>query len=458
MALIASPVHRDSQWITNRNGFLSCRPQDVPMDVTQFITALAAIVVIDVVLAGDNAIVIALAARALPAALQKRAIVWGAVGAIGVRSLMTVAVVWLLKIPGLLLAGGALLLWIAYRLLLPEQGDGDEHAPAATTFWGAMRTIVVADAAMGLDNVLAVAGAAHGSYLLVVAGLLISVPIVVWGSTVVLKIVDRYPGVVYLGAAVLVGTAVKMIGHEPVIRPWLDEAPVAGALLWLAIPAVLWAGFVKNHRRLESRIHARLAEFAEQKPMGAGELPHIIPAIPGSPAQGENAMLRVLVPFDGSSNALRALRHALTEYQRHHELELHLLNVQPRLSRHVANYLSRHDRDSWHQAQAEQAMATATEVIAKSGVPCQTHWVVGDRALEICREAERLGVHHIVMGTARKNSVTRMLEDSVTNRVLENTPVPVEVVAGDAVSRLERWGLPVGALAAVGGLVWLAVE
>ena len=170
-------------------------------------------------------------------------------------------------------------------------------------------------------------------------------------------------------------------------------------------------------------------------------------------------MLRVLVPFDGSPNALRALRHALTEYQRHHELELHLLNVQPRLSRHVANYLSRHDRDAWHRAQAEQAMASATEVISESGgVPCQTHWVVGDRALEICREAERLGVHHIVMGTARKNSVTRMLEDSVTNRVLENTPVPVEVVAGDAVSRLERWGLPMGALLAVGGLAWLAIE
>jgi YjbE family integral membrane protein len=428
------------------------------MDTTQFIAALAAIVVIDVVLAGDNAIVIALAARSLPAALQKRAIVWGAVGAIGVRSLMTVAVVWLLKVPGLLLAGGALLLWIAYRLLLPEEGHGDEHGPAATTFWGAMRTIVVADAAMGLDNVLAVAGAAHGSYLLVVAGLLISVPIVVWGSTMVLKVVDRFPGVVYLGAAVLVGTAVKMIGHEPVIRPWLDEAPVAGALLWLAIPAILWAGFLKNHRRLESRIHARLAEFAVQKPLGASTVPEPPPAATESPAQGETAMLRVLVPFDGSPNALRALRHAMTEYQRHHELELHLLNVQPRLSRHIANYVSRHDRDAWHQGQAEAAMASANELIARSDVPCQRHWAVGDRARMICHEAGRLGVHHIVMGTARKNSVTRMLEDSVTHRVLENTPVPVEVVAGDAVSRLERWGLPMGALAAVGGLVWLAIE
>jgi YjbE family integral membrane protein len=390
--------------------------------------------------------------------LQKRAIVWGAVGAIGVRSLMTVAVVWLLKVPGLLLAGGALLLWIAYRLLLPEEGGSDEHGPAATTFWGAMRTIVVADAAMGLDNVLAVAGAAHGDYLLVVVGLLISVPIVVWGSTMVLKVVDRFPGVVYLGAAVLVWTAVKMIRHEPVIRPWFEQAPLAGALLWLAIPAILWAGFLKNHRRLESRIHARLAEFADRLPLGVSAAAELPPAVIASVAEGETAMLRVLVPFDGSPNALRALRHAVAEYQRHHELELHLLNVQPRLSRHIANYLSRHDRDAWHEAQAEAAMASANEVVAKAGVPCQTHWAVGDRANEICREAQRLDVHHIVMGTARKNSVTRMLEDSVTNRVLENTPVPVEVVAGDAVSRLERWGLPMGALAAVGGLVWLAIE
>ena len=127
-------------------------------------------------LAGDNAIVIALAARGLPAHLQKRAIVWGAVGAIAVRSLMTVVVVWLLQIPGLLLAGGAALGWIAYRLLLPDEPGEGHSGTAATGFWGAMRTIVIADAVMGLDNVLAVAGAAHGSYALVVNGLLISVP------------------------------------------------------------------------------------------------------------------------------------------------------------------------------------------------------------------------------------------------------------------------------------------
>jgi YjbE family integral membrane protein len=180
------------------------------MDVlfsSEFLSALLAIVVIDLVLAGDNAIVIALAARNLPAHLQKKAIVWGTVGAIVVRSLMTVAVVWLLKIPGLMLAGGALLVWIAYKLLTDDGGGDENHGAVSTTFLGAMKTIVIADAVMGLDNVLAVAGAAQGSYLLVVLGLLISIPIVIWGSTLILKWVERFPAIVFLGAAVLAWTA-----------------------------------------------------------------------------------------------------------------------------------------------------------------------------------------------------------------------------------------------------------
>jgi len=146
-----------------------------------------AIILIDLVLAGDNAIVIALAARNLPQHLQRKAIVWGTVGAIVVRSAMTIGVVWLLKIPGLMLVGGLALLWIAYKLTLNDDG-GDEHGGSgATTFWGAMKTIVIADAVMGIDNVLGVAGAAHGAFDLVVIGLLISIPIVVFGSTLVLN-------------------------------------------------------------------------------------------------------------------------------------------------------------------------------------------------------------------------------------------------------------------------------
>ena len=180
---------------------------------TPWWSALLAIVLIDLVLAGDNAIVIALAARNLPKHLQRRAVMWGTVGAIVVRSAMTVGVVWLLKIPGLMLAGGVGLLWIAYKLLADQSGD-EHDGPVVSTFWGAMKTIVVADALMGVDNVLGVAGAAQGSFDLVVIGLLISIPIVVFGSTMVLKLVERFPIIIRLGAAVLAFTAAKMIVNE----------------------------------------------------------------------------------------------------------------------------------------------------------------------------------------------------------------------------------------------------
>jgi YjbE family integral membrane protein len=192
-------------------------------------SALGAIILIDLVLAGDNAIVIALAARNLPPQLQKKAIVFGTVGAIVVRSAMTIGVVWLLKIPGLMLVGGLGLVWIAYRLIAP--GSPSEHGgPAAQTFLGAMKTIIVADALMGVDNVLGVAGAAHGDFGLVIAGLLISIPIVIWGSSLALKLVERFPVVIQLGAAVLAFTAGKMIVGEPLLDHVFDTCwrPVGG--------------------------------------------------------------------------------------------------------------------------------------------------------------------------------------------------------------------------------------
>ncbi|MEP7295704.1 MAG: TerC family protein [Burkholderiales bacterium] len=218
---------------------------------TAWLSALLAIVLIDLVLAGDNAIVIALAARRLPAHLQTRAIIWGSVGAIVVRSVMTLGVVWLLKIPGLMLVGGLGLVWIAYKLLVPDEG-GAEHGAGATTFWGAMKTIVIADALMGVDNVLGVAGAAKGSMELVVIGLLISVPIVVWGSTLVLKLVERFPVITYLGAGVLAYTAAHMIVGEPLLKSQFDESLVGRiAVHGVLIAGVLVAGWwTARSRRL----------------------------------------------------------------------------------------------------------------------------------------------------------------------------------------------------------------
>jgi YjbE family integral membrane protein len=218
-------------------------------------SALLAIILIDLVLAGDNAIVIALAARNLPPEHQNRAIVWGTVGAIVVRSAMTVGVVWLLKIPGLMLVGGLGLLWIAYKLI-SDTSEGEHEGGGATTFWGAMKTIVVADALMGVDNVLGVAGAANGSFDLVVIGLLISIPIVVLGSKVVLRLVEKWPVIIHLGAAVLAFTAAQMIINEKLLDPVFDGGETInllarGATYVLAIAGVLGTGWLATRKQVQ---------------------------------------------------------------------------------------------------------------------------------------------------------------------------------------------------------------
>lgn len=203
-------------------------------------SALAAIIVIDLVLAGDNAIVIGLAARNVPRAQQRKVVLWGTAGAIIVRVLLTSVVVYLLKIPGFLLAGGMALVWIAWKLTQSGDGHGPDIA-AKSSVSGAIRTIVIADAVMGVDNVLAVGGAAHGSLLLVVIGLAISVPIVVWGSTLVLKWVERFPQIMWIGAAVLGWTASKMIASEPLLAATLASYPFLRTLMSVVIVAGLVA-------------------------------------------------------------------------------------------------------------------------------------------------------------------------------------------------------------------------
>jgi len=408
----------------------------------QFLSALMAIVIIDLVLAGDNAIVIALAARNVAERLRTKAILWGTVGAIVVRTLLTMVVVWLLAVPGLLFAGGTLLIWIAYKLLLPEpEDDNGVKLNSVNGFWAAIRTIVVADIVMGLDNVLAVAGAAHGSFMLVALGLLISIPIVVWGSTVILRFIDRYPAFVYLGAGVLAWTAAKMMIHEPLLAAFYDEYKVVAPLMYMVIVVgVLAAGFFKNHRRIESRITAHLARLKQQP---------IDSSVASPIAKGDVAMQRILVPVDGSPNSQYAVRQVINEFMKDSALEVHLLNVQPAFSRHIANFVSRSNRQDYHRAQSEKALGPVKQLLENHGVPYAEHLEVGDKATLIAQAARRLRCDRIVMSTARKNSLTRMLEDSTTNRVLEATDVPVEIIAGDTVSPLERFGVPAGLGAAI---------
>jgi nucleotide-binding universal stress UspA family protein len=266
----------------------------------------------------------------------------------------------------------------------------------------------------------------------------------------VLAWVERFPGIVYVGAGVLAWTAARMIAAEPFLKDAFAASELAAPLLALLLAAgVVWGGFVRNHRRLESRIHARLAQFS-----GRG----LAAARNAFTEEGADPMLRILLPTDGSRNAGFAARHVVQEFLKSSDMEVHLLNVQPPFSRHIAAFASKKSRDAFHRDRAANALAPAREILDAHRVPYVVHVELGDKARVIAEAARRLRCHHIVMSTARKNSLTRMLEDSVTNRVLELTHVPVELIAGDEISKAERYGVPAGIGALLAMLLFAALD
>ncbi len=205
--------------------------------------ALGAIVLIDLVLAGDNALVIGIAASRLPDHLRKKTIIFGAIGAIAVRAALTLVVVWLLQFKGLLLIGGLLLFPVAYKLAVPkfEEGEGGHTVQAASTFWGAMQTIIVADTLMGVDNMLAVGGAAKGHMELVIFGLILSIPLIIWGSTFVTKLMDRFPWIAAIGAAVLAWTGASMIVSDHFFDLYVWTTPAWDWVFKIVSAATLFA-------------------------------------------------------------------------------------------------------------------------------------------------------------------------------------------------------------------------
>jgi YjbE family integral membrane protein len=212
----------------------------------EFWIGLGVIIWVNIILSGDNAVVIALAARSLPKHQQKQAIFWGAGAAVVLRIALTVVAVKLLEFPFLKLVGGAALLWIAVKLLVPEDED-DGDVAASTQLWGAIKTILIADLVMSTDNVIAVAAAAKGSIVLLVLGLVISIPLVVFGATLLMVLMERYPIIITLGAAVLGWTAGEMGVTDPAVADWVKAnahwldwiAPVVGAVLVVVVGKAL---------------------------------------------------------------------------------------------------------------------------------------------------------------------------------------------------------------------------
>ncbi|MFC7393080.1 TerC family protein [Scopulibacillus cellulosilyticus] len=212
----------------------------------QLLFAILNIILIDIILGGDNAVVIALACRRLPEKQRNRAIILGTGLAVVVRITLTAIMVSLLKIPYLLFIGGIFLVYIALKLVIDK--DDGMNIKAGTSLFSAVRTIVLADIVMGLDNVLGIAGASHGHLSLVLIGLLISVPIIIWGSKIILTAIEHIPGLIYIGGAVLAYTASSMIIGEPKLNEFFADYPQIKTPLTAAlIVGVLIVGWIVNH-------------------------------------------------------------------------------------------------------------------------------------------------------------------------------------------------------------------
>ena len=218
-----------------------------------FWIAVGQIILIDIVLSGDNAVVIALACRNLSPEQRKTGIFWGVAGAVSLRVVLTVFAALVMNLPWLKLVGGLLLVWIAVKLMLPEDEEGHD-IEASANLWGAVKTIVVADFVMSLDNVIGVAGAAQGSLVLLLFGLAVSIPLIVWSSQVILRWMERWPWIVLLGAGLLGYVAGQMIFTDPGVVGVLPPLPEWAAKAAGAIGALV---VVVVGRWLEQRILAR---------------------------------------------------------------------------------------------------------------------------------------------------------------------------------------------------------
>ncbi len=220
-----------------------------------FWVALMQIIGINIVLSGDNAVVIALAARSLPPKQQKAAVLWGSGAAVVMRIVLTIVAVEMLKMPYLKLVGAALLLWIAVKLLMPENG-GEDGIEGSDNLIAAIKTILIADLVMSLDNVIAVAAAAKDSLTLLILGLAISIPLVIFGSTLLLKVMDRYPIIITIGAGLLGWVAGEMAVTDPLVKEWVNInaaflhwiAPAAGVMLVIGLGKWLAARVVSEQK------------------------------------------------------------------------------------------------------------------------------------------------------------------------------------------------------------------
>ena len=388
---------------------------------SEFWIAVGQIIMIDILLGGDNAVVIALACRKLPPKQRTQGILWGTAGAIVLRIVLIFFALQLLAIPFLKVVGALLLVWIGVKLLLPEHEEGHASIEGSDRLWGAVRTVIVADFVMSVDNVIAIAGAAESSstghgMALVIFGVLVSIPIIVWGSQMVIKLMDRLPVSIVLGGMLLGWIAGTMVVTDPAmvnpsVLPQLPKLPVsdwsryaagaAGALLVLALG-----------RWLAGR----------RKPP-----PQIEPAA----ATGGTGLGRILLAVDGSDCALRAARQVLAMREALRDpaaLQIHMVNVQRPVSGDVSSFVASKSLQEFHRERSEAELAPARALFDAAGVAYQALDRVGYPGPTIAEEARTQGCDLIVLGTRGQGGHTAALLGSVAQSTIEHAGVPVLLV------------------------------
>lgn len=387
-----------------------------------FWIAVGQIILIDILLGGDNAVVIALACRRLRPEQRTQGILWGTAGAIVLRIVLIFFALQLLAIPFLKIVGALLLIWIGVKLLLPEHDGGHDRIEGSDRLWGAVKTVIVADFVMSVDNVIAIAGAAETagggqhSMALVIFGVLVSIPIIVWGSQLVIKLMDRFPVIIIGGGMLLGWIAGSMIVTDPALaNP--DVMPQ-----WPKLPP-------SDIVRYAAGVAGALLVLVLGKWLAARQAPSLQPAEAPVPAPG--SYQRVLVAVDGSACAAHAVAQALALRKalgKPSTMQVHLINVQRAVSANVVSFVGTETVEEFHQENSEDALAPARAQLQAADCSWTEHRRVGSPGPLIAEVAQAEGCDLIIMGTRGLGSASTALLGSVTQAVLEHTGLPVLLI------------------------------
>jgi YjbE family integral membrane protein len=388
----------------------------VEFGTPQFWIALLQIIGVNIVLSGDNAVVIALAARSLAEKQRKQAVLIGSAAAVVMRIILTIVAVELLRLPYLKLVGALLLLWIGIKLLVPEEEEGEGGKKAIGSMAAAVRTILIADLVMSLDNVIAVAAAAKGSLTLLIVGLVISIPLVIFGSTLLMKVMDRWPIIVTVGAALLGWVAGEMAVTDPSTKGWIDAnaywlhyaLPAGGALLVVVVGKWLAA---RAAEREEMRPVVDLATAKDQAAAAA-------PAATAAAATG----LTFLLAADDSEDAIRAAERLIGRLSWYRPpVSLHLLNVQYPAHGDVGAFVAKEEIADYHHEQGLKTLQPIRERLDRAGVPYQVHIGVGDPPHVIAHYAKETKSDQIFLGASTGRPM--MGSTALTTMALVDIPV-----------------------------------